>query len=82
MRQFLDLLNKNSMLGIECLFRFPSREIKDSILSNYSDLRMNGGNQPARDHNDEEDEYQEQLPQRTKFEIEEEKQQRKRDEQQ
>jgi len=37
-RQFLDTLNNNSLLGIECLFRFPSKEIKDEILSNYQNL--------------------------------------------
>ena len=34
-RQFLDVLQKNKFLGIESLFRFTSREHKDSILQNY-----------------------------------------------
>ena len=33
--KFIELLKKNKMLGVEILFRFPSREIKDQILSNY-----------------------------------------------
>ena len=33
---FLGLLSKNKMLALEILFEFPSREIKDQILSNYS----------------------------------------------
>lgn len=38
MRQFFDTFQKNSLLGIECLFRFPSKEIKDSVLNNYEYL--------------------------------------------
>ena len=34
-RQFLDAFERNRLLGVECLFRFTSREHKDSILSNY-----------------------------------------------
>lgn len=37
-RQFLDTFEKNRLLGVECLFRFTSREHKDSILSNYESL--------------------------------------------
>lgn len=37
-RQFFETLRSNSLLGIECLFRFPSKEIKDEILSNYQNL--------------------------------------------
>lgn len=33
--KFLELLRQNPMLGVEILFRFPSREIKDAILTNY-----------------------------------------------
>jgi hypothetical protein len=33
--KFIELLKKNRMLGVEILFRFPSREIKNEILSNY-----------------------------------------------
>ena len=33
--KFTELLKKNKMLGVEILFRWPSREIKDSILNNY-----------------------------------------------
>ena len=33
------------MLGVEILFRFPSREIKDQILNNYE----RGGVQPVED---------------------------------
>jgi hypothetical protein len=33
--KFIELLKKNKMLGVEILFRFPSREIKDQILLNY-----------------------------------------------
>lgn len=32
---FLKMLQKNKMLAVEILFEFPSREIKDAILSNY-----------------------------------------------
>jgi hypothetical protein len=34
--KFIELLKKNNMLGVEVLFRFPSRETKDQILSNYA----------------------------------------------
>jgi len=37
-RQFMDVLQKNKLLGVECLFRFTSREHKDSILSNYDSI--------------------------------------------
>lgn len=43
-RQFLDVLQSNSLLGVECLFRFTSKEIKDSIINNYEDI---GGNRTA-----------------------------------
>ena len=33
--KFTELLKKNKMLGVEILFRWPSREIKDQILNNY-----------------------------------------------
>ena len=33
--KFTELIKKNKMLGVEILFRFPTREIKDQILSNY-----------------------------------------------
>ncbi len=33
--KFVELLKKNKMLGVEILFRWPSREIKDQILNNY-----------------------------------------------
>ena len=33
--KFTELLKQNRMLGVEILFRFPSREIKDQILNNY-----------------------------------------------
>lgn len=33
--KFIELLKKNKMLGVEIMFRFPSREIKDQILNNY-----------------------------------------------
>ena len=35
-QSFLSQLRKNKMLAVEMLFEFPSREIKDSILTNYS----------------------------------------------
>jgi len=38
--KFVELLKKNKMLGVEILFRWPSREIKDQILNNYD----RGGN--------------------------------------
>lgn len=31
-------MEKNNLLGIECLFRFPSREVKDGILTNYDNM--------------------------------------------
>lgn len=34
----MDVLQKNKMLGIECFFRFTSREHKDSILNSYENL--------------------------------------------
>lgn len=37
-RQYLDVFARNKMLGIECFFRFTSREHKDSILNNYESL--------------------------------------------
>jgi hypothetical protein len=37
-RQFLDAFERNRLLGVECLFRFTSREHKDSILSNYESI--------------------------------------------
>ena len=37
--KFTELLKKNHMLGVEALFRFPSREIKDQILCNYEVAR-------------------------------------------
>lgn len=48
--KFIELLKKNNMLGVEILFRFPSREIKDQILSNYersapaATRKIGGGN--------------------------------------
>jgi cell division ATPase FtsA len=39
-RQYLDVFNKNRMLGVECFFRFQSREHKDSILNNYEHLAV------------------------------------------
>ena len=33
--KFTELLQKNTMLGVEILFRFPTREMKDQILFNY-----------------------------------------------
>lgn len=48
--KFIELLKKNNMLGVEVLFRFPSREIKDQILSNYersapvATRKIGGGN--------------------------------------
>jgi len=33
--KFTELLKKNRMLGVEILFRFPSMEIKNQILTNY-----------------------------------------------
>jgi hypothetical protein len=41
--KFTELLKKNKMLGVEILFRWPSREIKDQILNNYD----RGGNMNA-----------------------------------
>lgn len=41
--KFVELLKKNKMLGVEILFRWPSREIKDQILNNYD----RGGNMNA-----------------------------------
>lgn len=38
LRQFLDVYQKNRLLGVECLFRFSSREHKDSILTNYESM--------------------------------------------
>ena len=38
------MLQSNSLLGVECLFRFTSKEIKDSIINNYEDI---GGNRTA-----------------------------------
>lgn len=35
-QSFLSQLRKNNMLAVEMLFEFPSREIKDAILNNYS----------------------------------------------
>lgn len=35
-QSFLSQLRKNNMLAVEMLFEFPSREIKDAILCNYS----------------------------------------------
>ena len=32
---FLSLLRTNKMLAIEMLFEFPSKDLKDAILSNY-----------------------------------------------
>ena len=37
-RQFLDAFERNRLLGVECLFRFTSREHKDSIMSNYETI--------------------------------------------
>ena len=37
---FLSQLRKNSMLAVEMLFEFPSREIKDAIMNNYSDVAV------------------------------------------
>jgi len=37
-RQFLDAFERNRLLGVECLFRFTSREHKDSIMSNYESI--------------------------------------------
>lgn len=47
----MQLLKKNKMLAIEILFEFPSREIKEQILSNYDDGR--GRNQELQDQQDE-----------------------------
>jgi hypothetical protein len=38
-RQFMDVLQKNKLLGLECMFRFTSREHKDSILNNYEGMQ-------------------------------------------
>ena len=34
-KAFMDVMYNNKLLGVECLFRFPSREVKNEILSNY-----------------------------------------------
>lgn len=39
--KFLTLIQTNKMLGVEILFEFQSREIKDAILSNYSGVQPN-----------------------------------------
>jgi hypothetical protein len=36
--QYLDVFTRNRLLGVESMFRFPSREHKDSILSNYESI--------------------------------------------
>ena len=41
--KFTELLKKNKMLGVEILFRWPSREIKDQILNNYERANYGGG---------------------------------------
>jgi len=33
--RFIEMLKVNKLLAIECLFQFPSREIRDQILTNY-----------------------------------------------
>ena len=38
-QKFTELMKKNKMLGVEILFRFPSREVKDMILNNYDSSR-------------------------------------------
>jgi hypothetical protein len=35
----MDVLQKNKLLGLECFFRFTSREHKDSILSCYEGIQ-------------------------------------------
>ena len=42
--KFTELLKTNKMLGVEILFRFPTRSIKDDILNNYSAAVQSGGN--------------------------------------
>lgn len=39
-RQFMDVLQKNKLLGVECFFRFTSREHKDSILNSYEGVQQ------------------------------------------
>lgn len=56
-RQYLDVFQKNKLLGVECFFRFASREHKDSILNNYENLAPTS--EAIADEKDE-DEYQHQ----------------------
>ena len=35
---FLSLLRTNKMLAVEMLFEFPSKDLKDAILSNYEQV--------------------------------------------
>ena len=50
--KFTELLKKNRMLGVEVLFRFPSKDIKDQILSNYemNNALALGGNKKKVDY--------------------------------
>ncbi|CDW80133.1 UNKNOWN [Stylonychia lemnae] len=51
-KQFMETLQINSLLGIECLFRFSSREVKDAILDNYD--KYNGDSNQAKRSEDQE----------------------------
>jgi hypothetical protein len=41
-RQFIEVLSTNKLLGVECLFRFTSRELINDILSNYENSLGSG----------------------------------------
>ena len=43
--KFVEQQRVNPMLAVEALFRYRSKEVKDSILSNYSDGLPNDANQ-------------------------------------
>lgn len=53
-RQFLDAFERNRLLGVECLFRFTSREHKDSILSNYESITASANQAPVASESEEE----------------------------
>lgn len=60
-RQFIELLTTNRLLGVEAVFRFSSRELKEDILTNYEHTlgshRNDESNASHLDNND----YQEEL---------------------
>jgi hypothetical protein len=71
--KFTELLKRNKMLGVEILFRFASKDIKDQILNNYEERAARAPADKAKHQAvQQQDELQEAVIDMNNFNIEEE----------